>query len=148
MLHRWIKISALGLALALGGGISYYYLSSSKKTSCAPHSDLISPFNEARDMADVKALFVRDWQWLSVREYSDERLDFMLKGRAPNEYEPRYFGKMEIRVLREKDGAFVGFITYYMKNAYDGHILFLAIEPSFRGRRFADKLLDYAIADL
>src|SRR5438876_7809004 len=148
MIPRWIKITVLSVAIALGGGLSYYYFGSSKQSSCVPHSDLISDFDEARDFADVKALFVRDWQWLSVREYSEERLDFMIKGHSPNEYEPRYFGKMTIRVLREKDGAFVGFITYYMKNAYDGHILFLAVDPAFRGKRYAEKLLDYARADL
>ncbi len=54
---------------------------------------------------------------------------------------------MRIAVLRE-NGAFCGFITYYMKNFHEGIVLFLAIRPECRGKRYGQKLLDYASAQL
>lgn len=143
--YRRIKFAAATIAIMLGGGISYYFFSSHKQEAVAEGP--VYNFNDERDTEDVLQLFLKDWKWLSTRDYSEERLRFMLKTHSPNEFEQRYFGKMHIKVLREQD-HFVGFITYYMKNAFDGHILFLAIEPEFRGKRYAHKLIDFAKKDL
>ena len=74
-------------------------------------------------------------------------LAFMLKNRAPNMRDSRYFGKLNIKVLREND-QFIGFVAYYMKNFFIGQLLFLAVKPEFRGKGYAQKLMQYAIEDL
>jgi ribosomal protein S18 acetylase RimI-like enzyme len=143
--NRYYKIAALVLTVALGSGISYYFLRSKKEAICAQQGVTISPYLPSRDEADVVGLFERDWYWLSVNEYSRDHVLFMLNTGSPNEEESRYFGKMQVQVLRDPHGAFIGFITYYMKNFYQGHILFLAVHQDFRGKRYADCLLKYAI---
>lgn len=134
-----IKATAALVSIMLGAGVAYYV--SQRETGP------IYDFNEARDAQAVKKIFKDDWYWLSNRHYIPENIDFVLRTHSPNEYEPRYYGKMSIKVLREHN-TLVGFITYYMLNFYEGKILFLAINPDFRGKRYGEPLLKQAINDL
>ncbi len=139
-----IKTVIVGLSIALGGGIAHYLQIWSTQSSNSPISD----YNQQRDYADMTKLFVDDWYWLSAREYDKDRLDYQINTGSPNEYEPRYFGKMHFKVLRNEENAFVGFISYYMKNFYEGTVLYLAVRPEFRGKRYAQQLLDAAFKEL
>lgn len=137
---NWIKTIIVTISIAVGAGIAHYYYSSSEKGP-------IYTFQENRDLEDMISLFVKDWYWLSNREYARENVEFNLKTNSPNEFEPRYFGKMRIKVLRE-NGKLIGFVTYYMVNFYEGKVLFLAVNPEYRGKRYGEKLLKYAVDDL
>ena len=72
----------------------------------------------------------------------------MLKYRAPSQ-DLKYIGRLNIKVLREKE-KFVGFTAYYMKEPGFGFLLFLAVNPEFRGKEkgYAEKLLKYALGKL
>lgn len=138
--YRMLRPLLAALSITLGGGIAHYYFSAQTR---AP----IYEYDDIRDGEQVKKIFKDDWYWMSNRDWDIDQLNFVLRSHSPNEYEPRYFGKMTIKVLREQDNV-VGFITYYMLNFYEGKILFLAINPEFRGQKQADKLLKVAVDDL
>jgi ribosomal protein S18 acetylase RimI-like enzyme len=133
----------LSVIVLVGGCIQWYYWS---HTRVAAHSSsgLIIDFDDARDTQDILDLFEANWHWLVASpDYSPA---YMLKNRAPNE-NPLYLGKLTLKVLREK-GAFVGFIAYYKKKPQEGFILFVAVKEEFRGKRYAEKLMDHAMDDL
>jgi len=143
------KIALIGSLILVGSGASYLIFHKAPSTSACYHATAtILPYVPERDQEQVVDLFHRDWYWLSVNEYSREHVLFMVNTGSPNEVESNYFGKMKVRILRERNGAFVGFVTYYMKNFHQGHILFLAIHPDYRGKRYADCLIRYALDDL
>ena len=105
----------------------------------------IQEFNYDRDAAEIKKIFERDLYWLTTSpDYSPE---FMLKTKSPSQYDIRYFGQLQIRVLREK-GSLVGFTAYYMKTATLGFILFMDVNPEFRGKRYGEILIRYDFEDL
>lgn len=148
MKKNTLKILLLVLSISLGAGITYFVTKHNQHGALATHPNCtISLYDKQRDLDEILALFEHDWFMLSVREYDRERMIWMLDSGSPNEFEHRYIGKMKIAVLREH-GKFVGFITYYMKNFYEGTILFLAIHQDFRGRRFGMPLLDFATCEL
>lgn len=137
MNKQWRSI-VIGLALlgCIGGG--YYYFASFSQNS-------ISDFNDKRDTCDVLALMKDNWYWLISSP--DYQADFMLRERAPSHKDPVYFGKLIIKVLR-KNNQLVGFTAYYKKTESQGHILFLAIDESFRRGGYASQLFDSAVDDL
>src|ERR1700677_2085524 len=97
-----IRILMLGLSIAAGAGISYYYFGGINQGP-------IYNYVPDRDTAEMIKIFKQDWYWLSNREWDQARQELILKTSSPNEYEPRYFGKMAIKVLRENDHV-VGFV--------------------------------------
>lgn len=102
-------------------------------------------FNKQRDAQDILALFERDRYWLlSSDDYSPE---YMLEHKTPSMKSIRYRGKLKIKVLRENN-EFIGFVAYYMKTAYQGFILFVAVKHELRGKRHAEKLVHSALLDL
>lgn len=107
----------------------------------------ISDFDDKRDTQEIVKIFDRDMYWLVASpEYFS--VEFMLKYRAPIQ-ELRYTGRLKIKVCRTQD-RFVGFTAYYMETARQGVLLFLDVNPEFRGKHkgYAEKLLRYALADL
>ena len=141
MTHRKIKILALILGLSAGATALYYY--GPQRTQQTP--DSIIPFQDDRDTTEILDIFEKDRYWLvSSEDYSPE---FMLKNRAPNKHDSRYFGKLIIKVLREND-QFIGFTAYYMKNFCTGILLFVAVKPELRGKGYAQQLMKHAINDL
>ena len=101
-------------------------------------------FNDARDTQDILDIFQRDWYWLIASEkYSPE---FMLKYRAPTQ-DISSAGQLHIKVMRTDD-KLIGFTAYYMKTPISGWVLFVDVNPQFRGKGYADQLLQYAIAAL
>jgi len=138
------------LGAILGGGIGGFFIAplvqrSIKKTQYSDESLHIDFYQPARDRQDIIDLFYRNLDWLTTN--SDYSAEFMLDTRSPNDYDSRYFGKFHIKVLRQHN-TFLGFVGYYMKNFYEGTVLFLAIHENFRGKHYGEMLLRDAIAEL
>jgi ribosomal protein S18 acetylase RimI-like enzyme len=139
--NTWIKVGVVAVVLAIASGTGYYFISQERTI------DSIYTFVEQRDMPDMAKMFKDDWYLLSVNKYDAERIRWQMVSGSPNEWEPEYFGKMKVRVLRQ-DNRVVGFVTYYMKNIFEGDVLFLCVASDYRGKRFGEKLMRYAIGDL
>lgn len=143
MIKKVIKIIAVIIAASLIGAAGYYYYTPTPPVSVI--SDSVIPFDYARDADNIKQTFIDDKYWLlSSQDYDVEH---MLANRAPNKREPRYIGKLTIKVLYENN-QFVGFIAYYLKNFFLGQILFVDVKQEFRGKGYAQKLVKYAIEDM
>jgi len=135
------KIIIIVFLAALGGGVGYYF---THHTS-SEHSQEQGPiydYNEARDKAEIKQVFVDEHWWLLMGDYD---VDFMLDYKAPHQ-DPLYVGKLHVKVLREKN-QFIGFACYYKKTVTEGALLFLAIKKEFRKRGYACKLAQYVVED-
>lgn len=124
----------IGLALAGYGCYQLYH------HYTAEHGEIRS-YQTKEDEQYIKKEFEDNWYTLIANPSYD--VDFMLNKKAPNEREPQYFGKMAIKMLYH-DNRPIGFITYYMQTSYQGDILFLVIDKNFRGKRYGEKLLNYA----
>lgn len=135
---KWFKFSALLCAIGLViAGLWYWQRSEGP----------IYDFDYKRDSQEILKIFERDRYWLTTSEnFSPE---FMMKYRAPNPHEIQYLGRLHIKVWREKD-QFVGFTAFYMKEPGLGWLLFLDINPDFRGKDkgYAEKLLKYVLGEL
>lgn len=130
-------VTGLLLAISLALGLSVYYYPSS--------SSDIQIFDTARDTSDIHKIINDNWYWLiATPDYS---IEHMLTTKSPNTRDPQYHGKLQIHVLR-KDDAFIGFTAFYKKNYYLGQVLFIAVEERFRGKRYAQQLLDFAVDEL
>ncbi len=138
----------LVLALVVGGlsiiGGLYY-----KRHTHVQQQEDIYEYNAARDENDVHRLIKDNWHWLIATPdyYFKDKIDFILHNMAPSMYEPRYFGKLKIKVMR-KDDQLIGFVAYYKKSFYVGQILFLCVDEKYRGKRFAQILLEAALEEL
>jgi len=144
MRKKITKAAAIIIALSFAATAIYYYLPQPRQEVEAPHDNIVA-FQPDRDTNEILDIFKKDRYWLvSSDNYSPE---FMLQNRAPNKEDARYFGKLNIKVLYEMD-KFVGFIAYYMKNFFIGTILFIDVKSEFRGKGYAQQLMQHAIADL
>ena len=135
---KWTKVGALVLASLTIVGALWWYINSSKNP--------IQDFDDKRDTQEILKIFERDRYWLlSSEDYSPE---FMMKYRAPNQ-ELQYLGRLKINVWWHNN-KFVGFTAYYMKTPELGWLLFLAVNPEFRGKQkaYAQKLLQYGLDQL
>lgn len=137
---RTIKQLAIfiGLVLAGYGGYQAYQ-------QYAGEQGTIRSYKTKEDEQYIKKEFEDNWYTLIANPSYD--VDFMLQKKAPNEREPQYFGKMAIKMLYQ-DSRPIGFITYYMQTSYQGDILFLVIDKNFRGKRYGEKLLNYAFEEM
>lgn len=141
MTKHLTKIAGLVIFAGLVAATLYFYLPQVQDSSSGV---VIREFDEARDTQPILELIAKDRYWLIASDdYSPE---FMLKNRAPNKEEKEYYGKLSIKVLCE-DGKFVGFVAYYLKNFFTGHLLFIAVKEEFRGKGYAQKLMEYALND-
>jgi len=132
---KWgIGTGIVGAALAVLG--AYYYVSY--------ESGPFYNFNAARDTQEILDIFDKNWYWLIAND--DSSPAFMFKYRTPNT-NPAFFGKMQIKVLREDD-RLAGFITYYQDAPRQWHLLFLAVGNDFRGKGYGKLLAQYAIDDM
>lgn len=141
MTKKLITVAAVLILLSFGASVFYYYAPQPMFVSNEPISD----FQDERDTQDLLKLFEKDRYWLISSEDYDPA--WALKTRSPNKRDNRYFGKLHIKVLRE-NGQFLGFVAYYMKNFFLGQLLFLGVNPDFRGKGYAQQLMKYAIEDM
>ncbi|MCL5874862.1 MAG: GNAT family N-acetyltransferase [Candidatus Dependentiae bacterium] len=138
----------IALAISIGLGAVVSGLIYKNYTHIQEEKD-IYPYDAARDEADIHQLIKNNWYWLIATPdyYFKDKIDFILHNMAPSMYEPRYFGKLQINVMR-KDSNFIGFVAYYKKSFYVGQVLFLAVDEKYRGKRYAQILLDSALENL
>jgi ribosomal protein S18 acetylase RimI-like enzyme len=130
------KIGITVIFAALLCGLFGYY--------CIHEKGPIYEFNTTRDTSAILDLFDKNWHWLIANEGSSPA--FYLKYRTPNE-NPAYFGKLKLKVLREKN-EFMGFVAYYMEQPRKGQLLFLAVDKKFRGKGYGTILAEYAMQDM
>lgn len=135
MKHIKKILFVLSITAAVAGGI-YYYTS----LEHGPIYDL----NYERDRNDILDLFKKNWYWLSADSaYSpDYALQYRTHSRAPEAA-----GKMIIKVLRENN-KFIGFTSYYPETTDKWKLLFVAVKEELRGKRYAQKLIEYGIEDM
>ena len=143
MLKRLFKY---GIVFSLGIGGMYWYITIHKAPALMVHTDVTLPGIDMRDYtqdqeAFVKQMFKDEWYLM----FNDPRydLDFVLKNNAPHTFEPQYFGKMPIKLLYE-NGQPVGLAAYYMKTEHLGHLLFILVDKSQRGKGYSKKLVHYS----
>jgi|SRR5579862_538028 ribosomal protein S18 acetylase RimI-like enzyme len=102
-------------------------------------------FNPKKDTQPILNLFEKDWDKLI--EGNDTTLPaFMLKHRS-HDTNPKNFGSLHIKVLRENK-KLAGFTTYYIEKPQKGQILLLAVGENFRGKGYGKKLIQCAMKEL
>lgn len=116
---------------------SYLYFSVKSDTE-------FKDFDKNRDIEFVRQAFNQDMYWLV--ENPEFSLDFLIEHMSPNR-DPEYFGKLNFKVLFEKDKP-AGFTTYYKQRFYQGKIQFIYVNPAFRNKGYAKKLTKYAAQEL
>jgi ribosomal protein S18 acetylase RimI-like enzyme len=104
----------------------------------------LSSFDDSRDRHFILDMFKKNWYWLV--ENPDFSPDFMMDHMSPDK-KPEHFGKEYIKILF-KDGEPLGFITYNKERFYKGYIHFLLVDEKHRGKRYAEKMMHYALNDL
>jgi ribosomal protein S18 acetylase RimI-like enzyme len=133
----------VSIGLIAGGIIATTFVSCVLNCFSGP---CVIDFNYQRDHRAIEEIFKRDWDWLvpvSPQEYS---LDLVLKYRAPRQ-DPLYAGRLTLKVMYDKN-QFIGFVAYYMKSSTAGFLNFLDVNPSYRGKGYAEILARYAINDM
>lgn len=134
-------LKKIGIVLGLGtfictGGIAFYHY--------ARPQTVILDFDEQRDTPFILESFKRDWYWLV--EGFDYSPEYMLHHRASSK-NPQTIGNLTIKTAYQ-EGKPVGFVIYFKKNFYLGDLRFIDVNPEFRSKGWAYKLLDYAVKDL
>lgn len=127
----------ISIAIVLCGGATFYY-------RYATETGPIYDFNPTRDTQEIMDIFHKDWYWLLASESSSPA--FMIKHRT-HDANPAHFGSLHIKVLRE-DNKVAGFAAYFMENATEGRLLFLATSRDFRGRGYGKILAIRAMEEL
>jgi ribosomal protein S18 acetylase RimI-like enzyme len=137
---RLITIGSIAILFGMLGTLTYYYQSYLIPVSV--QSTGLSDYDPTRDRTDIIKLFETDRYLLTnTPGYSPEH---MLDTRSPNKYNPAWFGKLRLRVLRE-DGKFIGFTGFYPRNFYLAWLLFVAVDPAMRGKKYGEVLVNDAL---
>jgi RimJ/RimL family protein N-acetyltransferase len=97
---------------------------------------------DERDVRDVEKMFERDLYWLTARDEYDARAMMM---RRTSDYEdPAKDGDLAVYLMRDNaTDALIGFTAYLRLSFYKGKILFIAVNPEFRGKRYAGELVKF-----
>jgi len=118
------------------------------KPSLKKERAVVQQTSEIRDYVPElhKAFIQKQFKenWYSLIEPEDFDVNHMLDTHSPNSWEPHYTGKLNIVVLYQ-EGQPVGFGTYYLLNSVVGRIQFIAVDKEFRGKRYAQKLVNFAV---
>ncbi|HRN78239.1 MAG TPA: GNAT family N-acetyltransferase [Candidatus Dependentiae bacterium] len=138
-----IAASLIGIA-----GVGYYYVQHQSKPQQVLEQGPFYTYDEARDLESILKLFQENWYWLiaSRPDYSREYAEYFFKYRAPTR-NPLHAGILQIKVLRV-DNQLAGFTAYYKENPQVGILLFLAVDPIFRGKGYGEQLARFAVNDL
>lgn len=136
-----IKKLVLLASIMLGGSITWLALKKDLFGTNKPYV-LYEFKGDERDIKDVENMFARDLYWLTTRESYDVR-GMMLK-RSSDYEDPSKDGDLTIYIMREKGtDKFIGFTAYLRLSFYKGKILFIGVEPDFRGKRYAGELVKF-----
>ena len=131
-----ILLATLALGATLGVSIWYYRYTSPR----------LHEFSFDRDMPTISRLFDQDWYWLIPGDRDSYSPEEAFRYRAPHQ-NPLYAGRLAIKVMRQKD-KLIGFVAYYMKNPTLGFLNFVLVDPEFRGKRYAERMVQYAVDDM
>lgn len=143
-MNKNIILAFLFLTMIIGGGYTLYKNVYTKNFSHPYPSADIRTCNTDIDKTFIKKQFKENWIYLiSSPDYD---INYFIEKKGIYPYQPQYEGKMQIKMLYV-DNMPVGFIGYYMKNDLEGSILFVDIDKEHRGKRYAESLVKYAIAD-
>lgn len=136
-------IIIVAASLAIGFGI-YWYQKPVLTQITANHN--IRVYDQSRDLPFILDMFDKNWFWLvaQTREEYDPQFDFKHLTWSANPYN---FGKLNVRMYYADDQP-AGFIAYYKKNFYEGHVWYIAVKEEYRKKGYAKQLLQYAIQDL
>lgn len=135
-ISKKIFFGFLLLGIAITGGVFYY-------RHAIMAQGPIYEFDEKRDTQAIIDLFKKDYYWLVEGEYNPAA---MLKYRAPSG-NPLKKGQMHIKVFRDSN-QFAGFVAYYKKFGSEWQLNFIALNDKFRGKGYAQQLMQYAINDM
>ncbi len=133
-------ILLISITLATCSGIGLYLQHQNHQTTQGPIYD----FNATRDTQAIMDIFHQNWYWLLASEESSPA--FMIKHRTPDA-NPMHFGSLHIKVLYMHD-KLAGFTAYFMENAQEGRILFLAVAHEFRRKGYGKLLAEYAMQQM
>lgn len=135
-LTKKIVIGILLLGIICAGFGHYYYFQNNVLK--------IVDFNALRDTPFILERFQHDWYWLTADDsFSPQN---MLESQSSSKKYPH--NKDLFIKMAYKGNKPVGFVIYYQKRFYLGHIRFIDLDPEFRSQGWAAKLLDYAVKDL
>lgn len=129
-------LACLLAGVSVAGGVCFY------RSTIATQGPIYN-FDESRDTQPILDLFKTNYYWLVEGKYNPQA---MLKYQAPNG-NPLRKGQMHIKVLREADN-FVGFVAYYKKAGNEWKFNFIAVDEAFRGKGYAQQLMQYALDDM
>jgi ribosomal protein S18 acetylase RimI-like enzyme len=152
MMNRTKKIIlSISIIAATCSAIGLYVHQQHQQITQGPIYD----FNPTRDTQAIMDIFHQNWYWLLASEESSPA--FMLKHRTPDA-NPMHFGSLHIKVLyaneesysakASKGSRLAGFTAYFMENAQEGRILFLAVAHEFRGKGYGKLLAEYAMKQM
>ncbi len=131
---RILLISLLSFAIA--SGATWLFL----QKESGPQ---IVEFDIKRDGKAIMAIFDRDWDWLIPGDRESFSPELMMVYRAPQQ-NPLYAGRLKIKVMRDGD-KLIGFVSWYMKDAHNGFLNFVDVNPEYRSKGYAAKLVQYAM---
>lgn len=106
----------------------------------------VDVYTPERDRAFILNIFDKNWDWLISEDSFDFSVEHMLDTRSSSK-RPENYGNMTIKVGLE-DGKPVGFSSYYLKSADKAQLLFLAMDEQYRGKGYAQKLLQHMLDEL
>ncbi len=133
---HWFLRTIILLSLSIASGC---FLSRSEEPS-------IVDFDLKRDKKALMEIFERDWHWLIPGDRDSFSPELMMEYKAPMQ-NPLYAGRLQLKVMRERD-TIIGFVAWYMMDRETGFLNFLDVNPEYRGKGYAEKLLRYAMDDM
>jgi RimJ/RimL family protein N-acetyltransferase len=138
--HSWVKRVALIASIAIGSGIAWVV---HNRSAFGEKPYVLYEFTgDERDVQDVEKMFERDLYWLTSRETYDARA--MMLRKTSDFDDPSKDGDLTIYIMRDKKtDALIGFTAYLRLSFYKGKILFIAVNPEFRGKRYAGELVKF-----
>lgn len=105
----------------------------------------LTPYNAITDREEIIDLFEKERYWLTATPgYSVEH---MLDTKSPSEQQPSFKGALNLFTARI-NGVFAGFCAYYFKRKDLGQILFIAVDPIFRGKGYAKKMVQFCLHEI
>ncbi|OGB97218.1 hypothetical protein A3F06_02405 [candidate division TM6 bacterium RIFCSPHIGHO2_12_FULL_36_22] len=106
---------------------------------------VLKPYYDTTDQDYIVKSLQKDMFWIS--DNPDFDIERMLKERNPSQYTTSHAGKLQVKMLYDKNRR-AGMVAYYRKNFYEGRIFILWVDPTFRGKGYGEFLLQYAINQL
>ena len=131
-----ILLATIALGATLGASMWYYRHATPR----------LYEFEYARDMQTISSRFDRDWYWLIPGDRDSYSPEDTFRYKMPHQ-NPLYVGRLAIKVMRQK-GQLIGFVAYYMKSPTLGFLNFVVVDPVFRGKRYAEQMVQHAVDDM